>query len=81
PGENLLELAWNLPWWQRVAIPTVGGLVLAPFIKYFSRETKGHGVPEVMESLVMRAGRINPRTMVTRALASAITIASGGVGG
>jgi len=78
PGENLLELAWNLPWWQRVAIPTVGGLVLAPFIKYFSRETKGHGVPEVMESLVMCAGRINPRTMVTRALASAITIASGG---
>jgi len=78
PGENLLELAWNLPWWQRVIIPTVGGLVLAPFIKYFSRETKGHGVPEVMESLVMRAGRINPRTMVTRALASAITIASGG---
>ena len=78
PGENLLELAWNLPWWQRVAIPTVGGLVLAPFIRFFSKETKGHGVPEVMESLVLRAGRINPRTMVTRALASAITIASGG---
>ena len=78
PGENLLELAWNLPWWQRVTIPAFGGLVLSPFIKYFSRETKGHGVPEVMESLVMRAGRINPRTIVTRTLASAITIASGG---
>jgi len=77
-GKNILELAWSLPWWQRMAIPTVGGLVLAPFIRFFSRETKGHGVPEVMEALVLRAGRINPRTILTRALASAITIASGG---
>lgn len=77
-GENFLELVYSLPWWQRVAIPTVGGLVLSPFIKFFARETKGHGVPEVMEALVTHAGRISPRTMVTRALASAITIASGG---
>ncbi|HUU27533.1 MAG TPA: chloride channel protein [archaeon] len=78
PGDNLLEVALSLPWWQRAAIPAIGGLVLAPFIRYFARETKGHGVPEVMESLVLRAGRIKPRTIFTRAMASAITIASGG---
>ncbi|MEA1996126.1 MAG: chloride channel protein [Gemmatimonadota bacterium] len=79
PGsQNLLEVALALPWWQRVAIPTVGGLVLAPFIRFFPRETKGHGVPEVMESLALRSGRMRPRTIFTRAMASAITIASGG---
>ena len=75
---NLLDVAFALPWWQRVVIPVLGGLLLAPFIKYFSRETRGHGVPEVMEGLVVRGGRIRPRTMLTRAFASAISIASGG---
>ncbi|MEA2062961.1 MAG: chloride channel protein, partial [Gemmatimonadota bacterium] len=77
-GENLLDVAWGLPWWQRLIIPAIGGLCIAPFIKYFSSETKGHGVPEVMENLALRGGRMRPRTMVTRALASAISISSGG---
>ncbi|MBN2290181.1 MAG: chloride channel protein [Candidatus Glassbacteria bacterium] len=78
PGDNLLDLAWGLPWWQRMIIPAIGGLCLAPLIKFFTKETKGHGVPEVMENLALRAGRIRPRTMVTRTLASAICIGSGG---
>ncbi|MBW7997741.1 MAG: CBS domain-containing protein [Candidatus Glassbacteria bacterium] len=77
-GDNLLSYAWSLPWWQRVLIPTAGGLVLAPMLRYFAKETKGHGVPEVMESIVLHGGKINPRTMFTRALASAITLGSGG---
>jgi chloride channel protein, CIC family len=78
PGDNLLDLALGLPWWQRILIPTIGGLCLAPLLKYFSKETKGHGVPEVMEDIALRGGRIRPRTMVTRTLASAISIGSGG---
>jgi CIC family chloride channel protein len=77
-GDNLLSYAWTLPWWQRMLIPAAGGLVLAPLLKYFAKETKGHGVPEVMESIVLHGGKINPRTMFTRALASAITLGSGG---
>ena len=77
-GDNLLSYALTLPWWQRVLIPTTGGLVLAPMIKYFAKETKGHGVPEVMEAIALRGGKLTPRTMVTRALASAITLGSGG---
>ena len=78
PGENLLDLALGLPWWQRFLIPAVGGICLAPLIKYFAQETKGHGVPEVMENLALRSGQMRPRTILTRALASAISIASGG---
>lgn len=77
-GDNLLSYAWSLPWWQRMLIPAAGGLALAPMIKYFARETKGHGVPEVMEAIALRGGKLTPRTMITRALASAITLGSGG---
>jgi len=77
-GENLLDLALGLPWWWRLLIPTLGGICLAPLIKFFSKETKGHGVPEVMEDIARHAGRMRPRTIFTRAIASAISIASGG---
>ncbi len=77
-GGDLLSYAWTLPWWQRMLIPAAGGLVLAPLIKYFAKETKGHGVPEVMEAIALKGGKLTPRTMLTRSLASAITLGSGG---
>ncbi|MFQ6671912.1 MAG: chloride channel protein, partial [Candidatus Tectimicrobiota bacterium] len=39
------------------------------------------GVPEVMESTVLRGGLMRPRTIVLRALASAISVGSGGSAG
>ena len=77
-NDNLLTYSLGLPWWQRFLIPAAGGLALVPLLRWFGKETKGHGVPEVMESLVLRGGKINPRTMLTRAFASAITLGSGG---
>ncbi|MFH1071676.1 MAG: chloride channel protein [Candidatus Glassbacteria bacterium] len=77
-ADQLLTLALGLPWWQRMLIPAAGGLILAPMIRFFAKETKGHGVPEVMEALVLHGGRLTPRTMLTRAFASAITLGSGG---
>jgi len=78
PGSNFLDLLLSLPWWHRLLIPALGGIILSPLIRYFPLETKGHGVPEVMESLALRGGRMRGRTVFTRALASALTLASGG---
>ncbi|MFQ5748665.1 MAG: chloride channel protein, partial [Planctomycetota bacterium] len=44
----------------------------------FSPEAKGHGVPEVMEAIALRNGRIRPRVVLGRAVASSICIGSGG---
>ena len=61
-----------------IMIPAIGGAFVGPLVYYFAREAKGHGVPEVMESLELRGGRIRPRVVVVKSLASSICIASGG---
>jgi CIC family chloride channel protein len=78
PGLNLLELAQSLPWYRRILIPAVGGLIVGPIIHYFAKEAKGHGVPEVMEAVVVRDGVIRPRVALIKALASSLTIGTGG---
>ncbi|OQY31854.1 MAG: hypothetical protein B6I38_05245 [Anaerolineaceae bacterium 4572_5.1] len=59
-------------------IPAIGGLIVGPLIYFFAREAKGHGVPEVMEAVALRGGRIRPIVAVVKSLASAISIGSGG---
>jgi CIC family chloride channel protein len=59
-------------------IPALGGAIVGPLIYRFAREAKGHGVPEVMEAVALRGGRIRPRVAVVKSLASAICIGTGG---
>jgi CIC family chloride channel protein len=73
-----LELARALPWWAKLTIPALGGLVVGPLVTRFPREAKGHGVPEVMEAVALRGGMIRGRTVALRTLASALSIGSGG---
>lgn len=61
-----------------VLIPPVGGLVVGPLIYFFAREAKGHGVPEVMEAVALRGGRIRPVVGLIKAVASSICIGTGG---
>ncbi|MEW6574579.1 MAG: chloride channel protein [Bacillota bacterium] len=61
-----------------VVIPAAGGLLVGPLVYFFAREAKGHGVPEVMEAVALRGGRIRPRVAVVKALASSLCIGSGG---
>lgn len=62
-------------------VPALGGLIVGPMIYFFAREAKGHGVPEVMESVALRGGRIRPVVALVKSLASSITIGSGGSAG
>ena len=73
-----LDYALQLPWYIKLAAPAAGGLLVGPIVFYFAREAKGHGVPEVMESIVLRGGAIRPRVMIAKVTASAISIGSGG---
>ena len=78
-GKNdLLELVINLPWYYRVAVPAIGGLVVGPLVYFFAREAKGHGVPEVMEAVALKGGVIRKRVVVIKSLASAVCISTGG---
>src|ERR1700761_5611070 len=71
----------HLPWlgiWFVLIVPVIGGLVYGPLIQRFAREARGHGVPEVMLAVAENGGRIRPPVTIVKALASAITIGTGG---
>ena len=61
-----------------LVIPALGGLIYGPLIYRYAREAKGHGVPEVMEAVALRGGRIRPQVAIFKSLASALCIATGG---
>jgi len=93
-GFRLLIGACNLLAWQRATYtpadiaglpagwkllaPALGGLLCGLIIYRFAREVRGHGVPEVMEAVAVRGGRIRPRVVLAKMFASAICIGSGG---
>ena len=59
-------------------IPVIGGLIYGPLIYRYAREARGHGVPEVMIAVAEGGGRIRPQVAAVKALASALTIGTGG---
>ncbi len=77
-GPNIIDAVRSQPSYLTLLIPIAGGLLIAPFIYYGAREAKGHGVPEIMEALIFRGGKIRNRVAVIKALASSICIGSGG---
>jgi len=66
------------PSWQVILIPAAGGLVVGLIIYFFAREAKGHGVPEVMEAVMLRGGHIRARVVVAKLVASGLCIGTGG---
>lgn len=57
------------------------GLLVGYAVNRWAKEAKGHGVPEVMEALALRGGRIRPRVASIKVLASSLTIGTGGSAG
>lgn len=77
---TLPELLPALGDWIYLLAPVAGGLLVGPLI-YFAQEAKGHGVPEVMQALIIHGGRIRARVAAAKILASALCIGTGGSAG
>ncbi len=75
--KDFLTFHHTLPLYWKILMPALGGLVVGPLIYFGARETKGHGVPEIMEALLLKGGRIRPRLTFMQMLVSAICIGSG----
>jgi len=76
--DTTLEVVRTVPWYFLISIPAIGGLLIYPLVSRLAKEAKGHGVPEVMEAVALRGGVIRPRLVLVKALASAISIGTGG---
>ncbi len=75
------ETIASLGRWWIIIIPVVGSLISGPIIAFFASEAKGHGVPEVMQAMVLEGGRIRPRVAVAKIAASSVCIGTGGSAG
>jgi len=62
-------------------LPALGGLIIGPITMRIAPETGGAGIPEVMEAVALRKGRLRKRVAVLKMLASSVTIGSGGSAG
>jgi len=61
-----------------ILVPVIGAVGVAFLVKNFAPEAKGHGVPEVMDAVYHRSGVIRPVVSLVKALASSLSIGSGG---
>jgi CIC family chloride channel protein len=77
-SESLISSFSSHPWYLIILIPALGGLIIGPIIYYGAKEAKGHGVPEIMEALILARGKIRNRVAVIKSIASSICIGSGG---
>ena len=62
-------------------IPIIGALLTSLLVHYGSPEARGHGVPEIMHSVIRKNGVVKPRVAFVKSLASITTIGSGGSAG
>lgn len=61
-----------------IFVPVIGAVIVAYLVKNFAPEAKGHGVPEVMDAIYYERGIVRPVVAVIKAIASSISIGSGG---
>ncbi|MGZ4276462.1 MAG: chloride channel protein [Solirubrobacteraceae bacterium] len=59
-------------------VPVAGGLVVGLMARFGSERIRGHGIPEAIETILLRGSRMEPRLAVLKPLSSAVSIGSGG---
>lgn len=62
-------------------VPACGGLIVGYITQYVSVETKGHGIPEIVDAVAMKRGNIGFKVPIAKMIASAITLGVGGSAG
>lgn len=61
-----------------ILAPLLGLLAVGAISQYAAPEVRGHGIPQVLEALALRGGRIRPRVAGLGIVAPAVTIGAGG---
>ncbi|MEL7472639.1 MAG: chloride channel protein [Planctomycetota bacterium] len=69
------------PIWLLVALPVAGAAVTSALVYFFASDARGHGVPQVMKSIIKSGGVIPARIGVVKVFASIMTVGSGGSAG
>lgn len=70
--------AAGLDWWWVLLIPACGGLVVGILLHRFTDDGRVRSVAEVIEAAALTEGRVQRRRGLVSALASMVTLSSGG---
>jgi chloride channel protein, CIC family len=71
---------WNLNL-GIMLLPAIGGLLIGVVVYDIAPETRGTGIPQVMEAYTLEGGRIRARIAALKVLVSSVTLGSGGSAG
>ena len=71
----------GLAWYQIVAIPVLGGLLVGIILDRFTDDGRVRSVGDVIESAALYEGRVEVRRGLASAVASLVTLSSGGSAG
>ncbi|MEL7258021.1 MAG: chloride channel protein [Pseudomonadota bacterium] len=75
------SFAQSLPWYWLVLIPTLGGLIVGLILHNFTPDARVRSVADVIEGAALHNGRVEMRAGAASALASMITLGTGGSSG
>ncbi len=69
------------PWPLRLLAPAAGGLACGLLVRMLGRSEFGQDVPEMIDGIARRGGRVNGRRGMVKPVAAILTIGSGGSAG
>ncbi|MCR8723684.1 chloride channel protein [Frigidibacter sp. ROC022] len=75
------SLAPLLPWYWLIAVPTLGGLLVGVILHRYTPDGRVRAVADVIEGAALQDGRVERREGIASALASLITLGTGGSSG
>ena len=73
--------AGSMPWYWVLMLPVFGGLVVGVILNWFTPDGRVRSVADVIEGAALREGRVERRAGLGSALASLITLSTGGSSG
>ena len=68
-------------WWAALLFPAVGGALCGLLVTRFAPEARGHGTDAAVGALHRKRGVIHPRVIWVKAVASILSLGTGGSGG
>jgi len=79
--QNLHSFITGLQWQWVVIIPTLGGLTVGVILHHFTRDARARTVGDVILGAALHDGRVETRAGIASAIASWITLSTGGSSG
>ena len=76
--KQVQEFAATLPWYWVLVIPIIGGLIVGQILHHFTPDARVRSVADVIEGAALNEGRVEQKAGLASALASMVTLGTGG---